>query len=144
LGPTLLCLGSLALGTLWLTGLMGACGVSLNPANLVALPLLLGIGIDTSVHVVSHLQGEAHSEALASGPLGRALVFAGLTSVLSFGSLLLADHPGTASIGATISLGVLSCLAAGLTFPAAWLAWRRRVSDQGSALSDQESAAPSA
>jgi len=41
--------------------------------------------------------------------------------VASFGSLLLADHPGTASIGATISLGILCCVAAGLSVPGALL-----------------------
>lgn len=127
LRPTLLALSALLVGALWTAGLLSLCGIEFNPANLVALPLLLGIGIDTAVHVV-HRASEAGPRApLAGTSLGRALVYSGLTSVASFGSLLLADHPGTASIGATISLGILCCVTAGLTVPGALLnAWAPR------------------
>jgi hopanoid biosynthesis associated RND transporter like protein HpnN len=125
LGPTLLTLLTLLIGALWTAGLMAALGVELNPANLVALPLLLGIGVDTAVHVVHRARDLAPGEPLAGTSLGHALVFSGLTSAASFGSLLLADHPGTASIGAAIALGVLCCVGAGLTIPAAVLAARR-------------------
>jgi predicted RND superfamily exporter protein len=118
---TLLALLALLLGGLWLAGLMAACRIDLNPANLIALPLLLGIGIDTAVHVIHRGSQEGPGAPLVATSLGRALVYSGLTSVASFGSLMLADHPGTASIGSTISLGVFCCVLAGLTVPPAAL-----------------------
>lgn len=122
LGPSLLSLGTLGLGGLWLAGLLGACGLPLNPANLIALPLLLGIGIDTSVHVIHRAQEVGPHEPLIGTSLGSAVSFSGLTSVASFGSLAIASHPGSASIGIVVSLGILCCLVAGLTVPAAALA----------------------
>lgn len=117
---------ALAIGGVWWLGAMGVLGIDLNPANLVALPLLLGVGIDTSVHVIHRLRESPPGVPLIGTSLGNALVFSGLTSAVSFGSLLLASHPGTASIGATIALGVGACLAAGLWVPPAIVAWRRR------------------
>ena len=95
-------------------------GVDLNPANLIALPLLLGVGIDTAVHVVHRAQ-HSQGEALIATSLGRALIYSGLTSIASFGSLALGSHPGTASIGEAISIGILCCVLAGLIVaPALW------------------------
>ncbi len=125
-GPAALALLSLGVGAVWLIGLMGALDLPLNPANLVALPLLLGIGIDTSVHVIHRAQEAAPGEPLVGTSLGSALLFSGLTSVASFGSLMGASHPGTASIGSTVALGVLCCLLAGFLVPPAILAWRAR------------------
>jgi uncharacterized protein len=123
--PAALALLTLAVGALWFVGAMVALGLELNPANLVALPLLIGIGIDTAVHVIHRGQELQAGEPLVATSLGRALIYSGLTSVASFGSLMLGDHPGTASIGSTISLGVACCLLAGLTVPTAALALRR-------------------
>jgi hopanoid biosynthesis associated RND transporter like protein HpnN len=126
LRETALALGALAVGSVWTLALIVAAGSSLNPANLVALPLLLGIGIDSAVHVIHRARGLTPGEPLLAGSLGRALVYSTLTSVAGFGSLLLARHVGTASIGSSISLGVLSCLGAALTLPPALLALLRR------------------
>ncbi len=122
LGPSLLSLGALGLGWLWLAGLLGAWGLPLNPANLIALPLLLGIGIDTSVHVIHRALEVGPRAPLIGTSLGSAVLFSGLTSIASFGSLAIASHPGSASIGIVVSLGILCCLLAGLTVPAAVLA----------------------
>lgn len=123
-GAVALALGTLAVGTLWFVGALVALGLPLNPANLVALPLLLGIGVDTAVHVIHRSQELRGDEPLVASSLGRAVVFSGLTTVVGFGSLMLGDHPGTASIGSTISLGVACCLVAGLSLPLAVLALR--------------------
>jgi hopanoid biosynthesis associated RND transporter like protein HpnN len=116
---TLLATLSLGVGGLWTAGAMGALGIDLNPANLVALPMLLGVGVDTSVHVVHRLSHRNPGDPLLAASLGRALLYSGLTSAVGFGSLMLADHPGTASIGSTIGIGVLACLLAGLLVPGA-------------------------
>jgi len=123
LRPAAVALLALAVGVVWTAGLMGWLGLDLNPANLIALPLMLGIGIDSAVHVVhrASLAAGPEGEALLGTSLGRALVYSGLTSVASFGTLALASHPGTASMGSAISLAILACVAAGvLVAPALW------------------------
>lgn len=122
LRPTLIALSALGVGVLWTAGLMGWLGFDLNPANLIALPLMLGIGIDSAVHVVHRAsKPRAPGRALIATSLGRALIYSGLTSVASFGTLALARHPGTASMGVAISLSIAACLAAGLVVtPALW------------------------
>ncbi len=135
LDDALLALAALVLGGVGLAGLLGLCGARLDPANLVALPLLVGIGVDAAIHAVERARAVlgpgAPAPAEAGGPrpvlatgLGRAMVYSALTSVAGFGSLLVSRHAGTAGIGLTISLGVLSCLAVALALPPAWFAWR--------------------
>lgn len=124
-GPVLLSLLTLVLGAVWTTGLTALCGVGINPANLVALPLLVGIGINAPVYVIHHARQEPH-EALLGSSLGRALIYSALTSVVGFGSLQLAHHRGMASIGSTTAIGVLSCLLAALLVPPPLLALLRR------------------
>lgn len=119
LRPALIALASLGVGVIWTAGLMGWLGQELNPANLIALPLMLGIGIDSAVHVVH--RASAGGEGVLGASLGRALLYSGLTSVASFGTLGLATHPGTASMGSAISLAILACVSAGiLVAPALW------------------------
>jgi len=117
----LLALATLGVGALWLLGLVVVAGAELNPANVVALPLLLGIGVDSAVHVIARARESGPDEGLLASSLGRALVYSTLTSVAGFGSLLVARHPGMRSMGLVISLGVLACLAAALLVPPAVL-----------------------
>lgn len=126
LKPALIALAALGVGVVWTAGLMGWLGLNLNPANLIALPLMLGIGIDSAVHVV-HRASLGGNEGLLGTSLGRALVYSGLTSMASFGTLALGKHPGTASIGSAISLAILACVSAGmLVAPALWQLTQRR------------------
>lgn len=121
-----LALAALGTGTLWLVGAMGALGLELDPANLVALPLLLGIGVDTAIHIVQRAREGGPDDPVLDTSLGRALVYSALTSVAGFGSLAVAGHQGMASIGLTISLGVLTCLASGVLVPLSLLGLARR------------------
>lgn len=77
----------------------------LNFANIIALPLLLGIGVAFNIYfVMAWRAGEAH---LLQSSLTRAVVFSALTTATAFGALWLSSHPGTASMGRLlmISLG---------------------------------------
>ena len=82
----------------------------LNYANIITLPLLLGIGVAFDIYFVMRWR------AGMSGPLqsstARAVLFSALTTMTAFGSLALSSHPGTAEMGRllTIALGyVLLC-----------------------------------
>jgi len=77
----------------------------LNYANIIALPLLLGIGVSFDIYFV--MRWRAGSSELLQSSTARAILFSALTTGTAFGSLALSNHPGTASMGAllTISLG---------------------------------------
>jgi len=77
----------------------------LNYANIIALPLLLGIGVSFDIYFV--MRWRAGSADLLQSSTARAILFSALTTGTAFGSLALSNHPGTASMGVllTISLG---------------------------------------
>ncbi|WP_448190985.1 MMPL family transporter [Azospirillum sp. sgz301742] len=92
-------------------------GLPLNFANVIALPLLLGVGVAFNIYfVVNWRAGQA--EPLAS-PTARAVAFSALATGAAFGALALSKHPGTASLGLllTIALGC-TLLTATLVLPA--------------------------
>ena len=93
----------------------GACTVLLelpfNFANIIALPLLLGIGIDSSLHMVhrSRNTGVVY-ESLLHTSTARAIFYSALTTLVGFGSLVFSSHQGTASMGLLLTVGLLLTL----------------------------------
>ncbi|MCP3979425.1 MAG: MMPL family transporter [bacterium] len=107
----LLALAPLALGLVWLLGAMRVLGLSFNFANLVAVPLIIGVGIDNGVHVIHRVRLEGRAGMVAVlRHTGRAIFIASLTTMVGFGSLALASHRGMASLGGVLFLGVGACL----------------------------------
>ena len=82
-----------------------ALDLPLNFANIIALPLLFGIGVAFNIYFV--LAWRAGETAMLQSSLMRAVVFSALTTATAFGALWLSSHPGTASMGRLlmISLG---------------------------------------
>jgi len=118
---TLLALAPLIAGTIITLGVMGILGVPLNPANMIALPLIVGVGVDNGVHVLhdyrSRSRGRSYTLAASTG---RGIAVAALTTVLGFGTLMVASHRGLVSLGFVLALGVTACMAASLVLlPAA-------------------------
>ena len=113
----LLGLFPLAVGVVLTLGVMGLCGVALNPANMVALPLIVGVGVDNGVHVLHDFRGRDRKRAYRLGAAtGRGVLVAALTTVLGFGTLMIARHEGMASLGLALTLGVTFCMVAALVF----------------------------
>ncbi|VTT96935.1 hopanoid biosynthesis associated rnd transporter like protein : Protein export membrane protein, SecD/SecF family, putative OS=Blastopirellula marina DSM 3645 GN=DSM3645_16385 PE=4 SV=1: MMPL: MMPL [Gemmataceae bacterium] len=113
----LLGLFPLAVGVVLTLGVMGLCGVALNPANMVALPLIVGVGVDNGVHVLHDFRGRDRKRAYHLGSAtGRGVLVAALTTVLGFGTLMIARHEGMASLGLALTLGVTFCMVAALVF----------------------------
>lgn len=85
--------------------------VPFNFANVIALPLILGIGIDCSVHMVhrSRSNGEAYENLLYTST-ARAIYYSALTTMAGFGSLIFSQHQGTASMGLLLLVGVVLTL----------------------------------
>lgn len=93
--------------TLELTVLLG---IPLNFANIIALPVLLGVGVAFKIYyVLAWREGETN---LLSSPLTRAVFFSALTTAVAFASLWLSKHPGTASMGKLLSLSLLTTFVA--------------------------------
>jgi len=101
----------LGLGVVWMLGLMRLFGLSFNFANLVAIPLIIGVGIDNGVHVLHRVRLEGvDGMGVVLRHTARAILIASLTTMIGFGSLALASHRGLASLGTVLLLGVGSCL----------------------------------
>ncbi len=111
----LLCLLPVAIGSCWLLGLMGTAGVPFNPADIMTLPLVVGIGVTNGVQVLNRFAEEQNPRILAKST-GKAVLVSGLTAMTGFGTLLLARHLGIRTLGEVMSAGIASCMVAGLTF----------------------------
>ena len=90
-------------------GLLGILEVPLNPANMIALPLMLGIGVDYGVHII-HEYREQRGRYRMSPATAVAVMVDGLTTVVGFGSLMVASHRGLQSLGRVLTLGVSCCM----------------------------------
>ena len=104
-----------AIGTLWLAGLMGWLGVPFNPANIMTLPLVIGIGVTNGIHILNRY-AEERTPGILARSTGKAVLVSGLTAIAGFGSLILAEHRGIHSLGVIMSVGIATCMVAGLTF----------------------------
>jgi hopanoid biosynthesis associated RND transporter like protein HpnN len=101
-------------GCLWLAGIMGAFDIPLNPANIMTLPLAIGIGVTNGIHILNRFAEEQTPSILARST-GKAVLVSGLTTIAGFGSLIPAKHQGIQSLGLIMSIAVGACMAAGLT-----------------------------
>jgi len=114
-GSVILALLPVAIGTLWLLGWMGWMGLPFNPANIMTLPLVIGIGVTNGIHVLNRFAEERTPNILARST-GKAVLVSGLTAIAGFGSLILAKDRGIHSLGCIMSIGIATCMIAGLTF----------------------------
>ena len=94
---------------------MGWFDIPMNPANIMTLPLVIGIGVTNGIHILNRYAEEQTPSILARST-GKAVLFSGLTSIAGFGSLILAKHQGIQSLGIVMSIGLATCMIAGLTF----------------------------
>jgi hopanoid biosynthesis associated RND transporter like protein HpnN len=86
-------------------------GLAFNYANVIALPLLLGVGVDNGIHMVHRRRaGTAPHGDLLETSTARAVLYASLTTIFSFGNLAFSSHPGTASMGRLLTVGMLAVL----------------------------------
>lgn len=108
-----LALTPVGLGMVWLMGWMEWRAVPFNPANIMTLPLVIGIGVTNGIHILNRY-AEEHEPGLLARSTGKAVLVSGLTTVAGFGSLMLADHQGIASLGFVMSAGVITCMVAAL------------------------------
>ncbi|HUQ50721.1 MAG TPA: MMPL family transporter, partial [Gammaproteobacteria bacterium] len=117
---TLLVLLPIALASILTAALTLVVGMPFNYANIIALPLLVGIGVDNGIHVVHRMRSD-DAERLFDTSTMRAILASGLTTVASFGNLAFSAHVGTASMGILLAIGLAASMAATLIVLPAWL-----------------------
>jgi len=110
----LLALLPVSIGALWMVGLMGIFDVPFNPANIMTLPLIIGIGVSNGIHILNRFSEEAKPSLLARST-GKAVLISGLTTIAGFGSLMIAQHRGISSLGFVMAIGTATCMVAGVT-----------------------------
>jgi len=116
LRATLVVLLPVAMGSIWTVGAMDLVGVSFNLANLVILPLIIGIGVVNGVHIVHRYREETDKSVnILSRSTGQGVVLSSLTTMIGFGSLMVADHQGVYSLGLVLTMGVGCCLITSIT-----------------------------
>jgi len=90
-------------------------GLQFNFANIIALPLLLGVGVDNGIHMVHRVRAEPSTHRrVVETSTSRAVFASGLTTIASFGNLAFTAHLGMASMGKLLTLGMIVTLAATL------------------------------
>jgi hopanoid biosynthesis associated RND transporter like protein HpnN len=121
---TMLVLAPLLLSSLLTVIVAVTLPLQLNFANIIALPLLLGVGVSFNVYFV--MNWRAGRTAPLSSATARAILFSALTTATAFGSLALSRHPGTASMGELLLVSLGCTLVATFAFVPALLASVRR------------------
>lgn len=89
-------------------------GLSFNFANVIVIPLLVGMGVDSSIHLVHRRRHEVGDCSLLQTGTAHAVLLSALTTLVSFGTLALTSHPGMASLGQLLILGVTLMLLSSL------------------------------
>jgi uncharacterized protein len=113
-GDVLLTLIPLIMAGIVTMELMVILGMKLNFANIIALPLLLGVGVAFKIYYI--MAWRAGQTELLQSSLTRAVLFSALTTATAFGSLWLSSHPGTSSMGKLMALALVTTMAAAVLF----------------------------
>jgi predicted RND superfamily exporter protein len=116
-----------------LLALSGPLGIPLNLVSIMMIPLVIGIGVDDSIHILHRYK----EEGLGSLPrviqhTGKAIFLTTATTTLAFSSFLVAEHPGLRSMGQVPVLGLVLCFLAAVIFLPALVAmvFERRATDE--------------
>ena len=119
---SLIALAQLVSGVLMMLGAMKLAGISLNYVNAFVVTMILGVGIDYSIHLVHRMHltdGRIEPGLLETG---KAVVIAALTNMAGFGTLMLGNYPALTSLGFVALIGSVTCLFTSLTLVPALMA----------------------
>jgi predicted RND superfamily exporter protein len=122
LGVAVLCLSGVCL-----LAVMGLAGWSWNLMNLMAMPLMLGTGVDYTIFIQLALRRHGGDLVAVRRSVGRALMLCGGTAVAGFGSLAFSSNLGMASLGQVCAVGIgANMLIAVFLLPSWWLLFRSK------------------
>jgi hypothetical protein len=106
-------------------------GLPLNFANIIALPLLLGVGVAFKIYYI--MAWRAGQTNLLQSSLTRAVVWSALTTATAFGSLWMSSHPGTSSMGQLLALSLVTTMCFAVLFQPALMGRPRNVEEASAA-----------
>lgn len=112
----------LAMSSLGLMALMRLGDHEWNIVNIAAMPLLLGLGLDYSIHVILALRRTGGHVAAIRSNIGRALLLCGTTTAVGFGSLMSTRYGGLPQLGQLCSVGILVTMITAIILVPHW--WR--------------------
>jgi predicted RND superfamily exporter protein len=124
---TLLVLGPILLASSVTVAVAVSLDLPFNFANIITLPLLLGIGVDNGIHMVHRMKvAPPASGNVLQTSTSRAVLFSSLTTICSFGNLAFSPHAGMSSMGTLLSIGLFASLLTTLILLPVLLEWRYR------------------
>jgi hopanoid biosynthesis associated RND transporter like protein HpnN len=104
-------------GGIWMLGIMKTCGAMLTMLNVMAIPMIVGIGIDDGVHVLHRYMFEGLTKTpVVLRSTGKAVLLTSLTTMVGFGSLMTASYRGWAGFGTLLVIGVGACFVTTIFF----------------------------
>jgi hypothetical protein len=104
-------------GLVQMFGLMGFLDIRLNPANMITLPFILGIGLENGVNIVHDFRRQGPRYRRMSSATSVAVMINSLTTMVGFGALMIAQHQGLQSLGRALTIGMACCLFSSLVLP---------------------------
>ena len=107
-------------------------GTAINFANIIALPLLLGVGVAFKIYYV--MAWRAGRTRLLESSLTRAVTFSALTNAVAFGSMWTSDYPGMSSMGKMMALALICTMAAAVLFQPILMGPPRKVAESSTLL----------
>jgi uncharacterized protein len=114
-------------------------GLALNFANIVALPLLLGVGVAFKIYYI--MAWRAGKTGLLQSTLTRAVIFSAMTNAVAFGSMWASSYPGMSSMGKMMALALVCTMAAAVLFQPVLMGRPRQASITSESPSDLREAA---
>ncbi len=127
----LLILISVIIGGIFTLTFMLLLGLPFNFANIIGLPLLLGIGVDSGIHIANRFRHE-HSNGgnIFMTSASRGVFVSSMTTVCSIGNLAFSAHTGTATMGILLTVGLIAMMVSTMIVLPAFLIWHSRNAGQ--------------
>lgn len=122
---TALAMLPLLLGVAQMLGLMGLLGIPFNPANMIALPLILGMGVEDGVHLVHEYRKQRGRFQLGNST-AMAVMLTSATTMSGFACMIVSRHQGLRSLGQILTFGMTTCMLVSLYALPALLRWMTR------------------
>jgi predicted RND superfamily exporter protein len=126
----LLTLLPLGVGVLWMFGILGFFKIQLDPANIVTLPMVHGIGVAYGVYVMDRYREEKRVRIFESST-GKAVILSALTTLFGFGSMLVGQYRGLVTLGLVMCIGIVCTLTSAMVLLPQILSLHDRMADEG-------------
>lgn len=119
LSDVLLVFAPVAVASIWVLAVSALFDLPFNFANVIVLPLLFGLSVDFGLHLIIRVRDRDGEIGALKTTTPRAILLSALTTLGSFGSIMLSGHPGTASMGMLLTIAIiLSMIAILIVLPA--------------------------